>query len=194
MSDNTSTNNPYIDSVDGKLDFSRIPKGKKIKLLILSSLAIVMGLFLVALISDWIIAPTARLTDLDNLYAYKVIYMIILFQVVFPILFLPFNAVHMVITESSIKTNMSEMIKNINMPFFVKYAKNTFKTILITAPIVVFYTWSLQFPFGQITATTTDGQVSFNMPSVWFSLCLILCIILTKAGVVRLLRRFGCAV
>lgn len=193
MSDNTSSNNPYIDPVDGKLDFSRIPKVKKLKLLILSTLAIVLGLFSVVIISDWVIAPTARLTDFDNLYAYKVIYMIFLLQVVFPILFLPFNAIHMVITKSSIKTKMSEIVKRINMSFIMKYAKTTFKTILITAPIVIFYTWSLQFPFGQITATTTDGQVSFNMPSVWFSLCLILCIILTKAGVVRLLRRLGWA-
>lgn len=193
MSENTSSNNPYIDPVDGKTDFSRIPKIKKLKLLILSTLAIVLGLFSVVLMSDWVIAPIARLTDFDNLYAYKVIYMIFLFQVVFPILFLPFNAIHVMVAKSSIKTKAHEILNNINGSFLFKYIKSTFKTILITAPIVVFYTWLLQFPFGQITATSSNGQVSFNMPSVWFSLCLILCIILTKAGVVRLLRRLGWA-
>jgi len=60
--------NNYIDQEDGKLDFSRIPKRKKWKLLGLSTASLLLGMTAVLAVTHWVIDPLATFSDFNNFF------------------------------------------------------------------------------------------------------------------------------
>ena len=184
------TNN-YIDPKDGKLDFSRIPVSKKLKLLALFTTSLIMGISLLLGASHWIIDPIATHLDFNNFYINKSIHVVIMLTMVFPLILTPFSMLHLIITKTALTNAYSSWRQGF-------YAWKKVKTICtqtaLIAPLAIFYAWSLQFVFGVVEIMIKENETYFIVPTVWFSLSLFLCVILSKVLLVRILRKIGLAV
>ena len=183
--------NNYIDQEDGKLDFSRIPKRKKWKLLGLSTASLLLGMTAVLAVTHWVIDPLATFSDFNNFYINKMIHVVMIINIVFPLLLMPLNLLHMLIT----KTALGDVHSGWKNWFSWKTKlKNLTKQVSLVAPLALIFAWGLQLPFGEVQTVIQDGETYFILPSSWFSITLILGVVLGKSVIVRVLRKIGLAI
>lgn len=184
-------NNEYIDPADGKLDLAKMPKNKRFKLLMLFTGSLIIGISLLLGASHFFIDPFVRLVDYDNFYINKAIHVVLMLTIIFPLILLPFNIIHLVVTKTNIKTAFTEWSSGFTL--FKKMRHIVAQTFMI-APLTFFHAWALQFIFGEVESIIKDNEVYFVVSSVWFSFGLFISVIITKFLLVRILRKMGLSV